>query len=1566
MLHRADEPASGYVIKSGAESSVLAYNTRLTYRTNHGDVRGEAPVLSLRAGGALDIKGSLSDGFFVFRDQSDKTYRQALGKTYNTDYILTLNGGFVGFGPTNNSPQTQLTDWSTWSSAPGTAAPTVYLGLSVAARSSQFNAQTQLAVNTANVPYSPMGNSPAALGSYKAADGLGNIDGGGDPLGSAVVFPLLPDNSFVLSSSYILTAGAANLAGGSVLGASADPFRIDPAAAANLTVAGRSFFQVPASGPMPSSDGKNIPGLLVDNLTPGQGGGLGFGGTARATTGGMLTLADWLAQATNPATFRGVSDTSVAVLYLGRDGQATGQQANDGPNRTLMLDLFGQFAAAHGLVQNSTDANTGWRYDPANPTATAATYIAMSVKTFKLFVNEKLIPALPQIEANLRGVTTPTNALPVPGATTTSTGAAAATTRTMVNALVRTGTGSIRLGAAGNLDLTNGPVTYVNRTDGQIANIVNADGSIGQRPQDCVSAGCTAQLGGVAVYTAGHIAVPLDMVLPDPVTGDPIAVKSPAAKTSIFATPYTFTYAPGGFALGTVVADTIALTGGGDISVSVQGSVLSRRDLVVNNSGGVNTTYGSWFGSVDYIPSAPQGQEGTPGAVERGARPDQPWRVVDEGPDIGGKPTATISSQLFREGIGALGGGNVTINAGGNVSDVTVVSETSLASTTTMPPGASTATNLLLTFGGGNVAIRAGGDILAARVDVPSGTALLAAGGDIGAAAPITVSSYGNYSFVDLTGHRYFYFDLPLQPITTLNETRVRIDDAIVDLVAGGDITLKGIAPLDGFYSPRAALNLKANGSVTVNNNIQMRPISGNAPIAVYPGTFTATAMTGEVNVKTIAAPVTFAPTDPLTNQRLPVPDAYNINAPGYVVMAPSPYGQLSIMAGGDIQSSTIAMLDLDPNYVPGLFTLGGSILYTTQNPDGRVNRPYQWDSVGFPLYKSTMSITQLKRQHASTPLHTGDDEPVYIYAGGDIGNKDSGLSLSLPKQARIYAGQDIVNMMFMGQNLDSSDITRVVAGRDIIGIASLATASYADRSTNPTTFYTRGLEPTLLGNTFILGGPGDLSIEAGRNLGPFLNSADIRDTTSFSANPPTLRYGGGIITVGNEWNPYLPAESANITVTFGSAKGADYAALRDAYIKPGSDAFALGGYGPKLIDWMKKNADKELKAAYNTTDVSADDAYTVFLTLSGLRQRSFLINDVYFNELRAPADPSGPSYLKYSRGYTAVNTLFPASLGYTANGLDGGDKATMVHTGDLDLRLAAIETLYGGNINILGPGGRVLAGSVVATSAQIERRNYAGLSLFRPIPRVDGLNGSVDYVLGIPPGYEGVLTQRGGTINTFTDGDFLLNQSRLFTVDGDDITMWSSNADLNGGQGAKTTPNFPPVLVRLNEDMIPTTDRTGATTGAGIAAFPSKDKSKRLPTVYLEAPRGTVDAGDAGVRSAGDINVAALTIANADNFRASGNVSGLPTLTAPNIGGLTEASNAAGQAAKQLGEPKQNTQAQPSIIIVEVLGFGGGSGPDNSGPPSVVGAPANNGNGTAAGNGTLTGDGGSKQKKRE
>src|SRR3546814_1989099 len=167
------------------------------------------------------------------------------------------------------------------------------------------------------------------------------------------------------------------------------------------------------------------------------------------------------------------------------------------------------------------------------------------------------------------------------------------------------------------------------------------------------------------------------------------------------------------------------------------------------------------------------------------------------------------------------------------------------------------------------------------------------------------------------------------------------------------------------------------------------------------------------------------------------------------------------------------------------------------------------------------------------------------------------------------------------------------------------------------------------------------------------------------------------------------------------------------------------------------------------------------------------------------------------------------------------------VQNGDLDVGLGKIQRSNGGEIAIFGPGGRVLGVSLVRTSEQAARRAYIGGRLFTGTNVVNGNNfggtGGAPYyakITAIPSGYEGVLTLRGGTISTFTDGDFLLNQSRLFTRQGGDIIMWSSNADLNAGQGPKTSANFPPVVVRIDQNALSEENQVPSTTGAGIAEF--------------------------------------------------------------------------------------------------------------------------------------------------
>ncbi|WPO40258.1 hypothetical protein [Tardiphaga sp. 42S5] len=71
---------------------------------------------------------------------------------------------------------------------------------------------------------------------------------------------------------------------------------------------------------------------------------------------------------------------------------------------------------------------------------------------------------------------------------------------------------------------------------------------------------------------------------------------------------------------------------------------------------------------------------------------------------------------------------------------------------------------------------------------------------------------------------------------------------------------------------------------------------------------------------------------------------------------------------------------------------------------------------------------------------------------------------------------------------------------------------------------------------------------------------------------------------------------------------------------------------------------------------------------------------------------------------------------------------------------------------------------------------------------------------------------------------------------------------------------------------------------------------------------------------------MAALQIVNAANIQVQGSSSGIPTVQAPSITAALSSSNATA-ATQQTATPTQTTTNNPSVIIVEVLGYGGGEG---------------------------------------
>lgn len=1075
-----------------------------------------------------------------------------------------------------------------------------------------------------------------------------------------------------------------------------------------------------------------------------------------------------------------------------------------------------------------------------------------------------------------------------------------------IQTFVRSGDGAITANAARDIDLRGSEDIVYRLATGQ---------TVGIRAE---SDGLTAlQVAGAALYTAG-VRAAAGITTAQLADG---SVRSVNRDGPLFAAPPATANSMPTPAARTDHAPVLA-QGGGDIRLVAGRDVLGRTDFWTYQA----KQYA--FESTSYSNRADPKTTNTVQSGQIGA-PNQIWRAGT----VGGDTDIGILPSYFSSGVGALAGGDVSVSAGRDVSDLTVALDTGV---TTDKTGANA---ILVTLGAGDLSVDAGRDLLGGRFDVASGAAVLKVGRDAGLfATPVNP----DISDVPYTEGAIF-----------------RLENATVTLRAGGvvaglqtyglgagtvqdvnSITVAGRSQANaGLYSTVTALDVTALGDIDF--------AGGN----FVPPTLELASLQGTVSVKE------------------------------KTTLYPSPIGQLSILSAGDISNLAIAMLDMDPSllrqsaFAAGTgYEVGISRITGVQAGEGAFQLV-----ADFPGINPVVDEVTRRLMHNSRITHLDDSDPARIYTDGSLDN----ASINLAKFGNIRAEKDIIDTYFVGQNVRAGDETRISAGRDIT-------------ATNRTGNSRSGL-PYFNGTSFYLGGPGTLSVEAGRNLGPFMTSATIRDERGTGGlGQAQFSFGGGIITVGNLYNPWLAAQGADLNVSFGVAPGQDLVGLRETYLNPAlfaqldgdlfvqaEDQFGVDRpdrtrqvYAPVLAGWLRDNEPALFVQIFGSATFADEAAlgsaaygqsqalYDAFTTLSLQRQRQFLIKQVYFNELAQPSLGTSPSFQQYIRGYRAVEALFPAALGYTDNlAAYETDPATItpdnplgvprrrtvngqpvaaerVVTGNADLRLATFQTARGGDLTILAPGGDFLVGSVVRTAEQISRRNtrfVLGLGVNAGV-ETGSLNPLASSILSIPLGYEGLLTLRGGGINSFTDGSLRLNQSRLFTLAGGDITAWSSNGDLNAGQGPKSAADFPPVTVRFDLNGSPEVDTAGSVSGAGIGAF------KRSPDdadarIVLVAPVGEVDAGDAGVRASGNIFVAAARVANADNFSAGGSVVGVPS-AAP-VASAAPPSSAASAVANVARVNQQGEQDdRRTNISVDVLGFAGGDkcrDPQNGDPDCPI-----------------------------
>jgi filamentous hemagglutinin len=449
---------------------------------------------------------------------------------------------------------------------------------------------------------------------------------------------------------------------------------------------------------------------------------------------------------------------------------------------------------------------------------------------------------------------------------------------------------------------------------------------------------------------------------------------------------------------------------------------------------------------------------------------------------------------------------------------------------------------------------------------------------------------------------------------------------------------------------------------------------------------------------------------------------------------------------------------------------------------------------------------------------------------------------------------------------LQSSKPVYISAGRNVAMSASIQHNNVTDISMIKT------------GNDFVMqngfqyaavnvNGPGDLIVQAGRNI-------DLGNTS-------------GIQSQANNVNPNLPQSGANITLLAGVGKeGANVDQFVSTYIDPtGSgpsnvSAEALSTYRNAVAAMVKTYMEKR-----TGTSLSDDEAMQQYLALDTTQQAP-LAYAVYSKEM-VFAIKDYVQTVDTARGDAAIASLFPRDD----------------YSGDILMYQSQVRTARDANINIMVPGGLLNAGVAA--------------------------NNSLDHDIGI-------VTERGGSISVYADQGFQVNQSKVATLFGGELSAWVNNGDVDAGRGSKTAVSVPERVINTDNDGNVTVEVKGVATGSGLSTSTYDPDGPNGPqtapkagTVYLAAPRGTLDAGEAGVASGADLFIGAQVINNASNITAVGASTGVPVADTGSLAGsLAGVSSTAAGVSNAMTEnlanqmPSQNTAPKetPPIVTVKTI----------------------------------------------
>ena len=197
-----------------------------------------------------------------------------------------------------------------------------------------------------------------------------------------------------------------------------------------------------------------------------------------------------------------------------------------------------------------------------------------------------------------------------------------------------------------------------------------------------------------------------------------------------------------------------------------------------------------------------------------------------------------------------------------------------------------------------------------------------------------------------------------------------------------------------------------------------------------------------------------------------------------------------------------------------------------------------------------------------------------------------------------------------------------------------------------------------------------------------------------------------------------------------------------------------------------------------------------------------------------------------------------------------GGPGEFRVAARNLDLGtsqgIRSVGTLFNDAISVISRRGADLkvdlAGDLALTASQIA--SFSGGNIALDSQGSVNVGSQEQFTSDDTP--KGILTSSGGNVSVVSRGDINVNGSRIAAYDGGNVTVKSSEGDINAGEGGLGFV----VIYRTKED--PVTHKTVISSstipGSGILATTLRDSTRELGDIYVEATQGSIVASKGGV----------------------------------------------------------------------------------------------------------------------